>query len=118
MSERSEFAALPLTGSGFWEPEGQPPRGRLFLGYLLFGEAKRSDRLPGRSRLGRGGVAPIQATPARKLDGQRSESASRVSVIFAIKPRKKTLTLVANDGGLRPHEKANRPPARSWRSNY
>jgi hypothetical protein len=38
MSERSEFAALPLTGSGFWESAGQPLRGRLFLGYLLFGE--------------------------------------------------------------------------------
>jgi len=62
MSERSEFAALPLTGSDFWEPEGQPPRGRLFLGYLLFGEAKRSDRLPGRSRLGRGGAATESAT--------------------------------------------------------
>jgi hypothetical protein len=93
MSERSEFAALPLTGSGFWGPEGQPPRGRLFLGYLLFGEAKRRDRmpvrLPGRSRLGRGGVEKESATPARNLDGKRSESASRVRVIFAIKPRKK-----------------------------
>jgi hypothetical protein len=89
----SEFAALPLTGSGFREPEGQPPRGRLFLGYLLFGEAKRRDRmpvrLPGRSRLGRGGVEKESATPARNLDGKRSESASRVRVIFAIKPRKK-----------------------------
>ncbi len=108
MFERSEFAALPLTCSGFWEPEGQPPRGRLFLGYLLFGEAKRSDRLPGRPRLGHDGEAATQATPAPKLDGKRSESASRVSVIFAIKPRKKTLTLVANDGGLRRPEKANR----------
>ncbi|MFT5534680.1 MAG: hypothetical protein ACI802_002929 [Candidatus Paceibacteria bacterium] len=65
MSERSEFAALPLTGSGFWEPEGQPLRGRLFLGYLLFGEAKRSDRLPGRSRLGRGGAHAESATAGR-----------------------------------------------------
>ena len=81
MSERSEFAALPLTGSGFWEPEGQPPRGRLFLGYLLFGEAKRRDRMPGRSRLGRGGAPTESATPARKLDGKCSESASRVRVI-------------------------------------
>ena len=99
MSERSEFATLPLTGSGFWEPEGQPPRGRLFLGYLLFGEAKRSDRLPGRPRLGCGGAPTEPSTSARNLDGNRSESASRVSVIFAIKPRKKTLTLVATAGG-------------------
>jgi hypothetical protein len=34
-------------------------------------------------------VAAIQATSARNLDDKRSESASRVSVIFAIKPRKK-----------------------------
>jgi hypothetical protein len=40
MSERSEFAALPLTGSGFWEPEGQPPRGRLFLGSFFLAKQK------------------------------------------------------------------------------
>ena len=76
MSERREFAALPLTGSGFWEPAGQPPRGRIFLGYLLFGEAKRSDRmpvrLPGRPRLGRGGAHAESVTPARKFDRKYS----------------------------------------------
>ncbi|MEB0024068.1 hypothetical protein, partial [Actimicrobium sp. CCI2.3] len=60
-----------------------------FSWLLLFGEAKRSDRLPGRPRLGYDEVATTQATPARKLDGNRSEPASRVSVIFAIKPAKK-----------------------------
>ncbi len=40
MSERSEFAALPLTGSGFWEPEGQQSRGRLFLGYFFLAKQK------------------------------------------------------------------------------
>ncbi|MFT5591415.1 MAG: hypothetical protein ACI9ZF_003615, partial [Bradyrhizobium sp.] len=73
-----------------------------------YSEAKRSDRLPGRPRLGHDGEAATQATAAPKLDGKRSESASRVSVIFAIKLRKKTLTLVASDEGLRLHEKANR----------
>ena len=40
MSERSEFAAFPLTGSGVWEPEGQPPRGRLFLGSFFLAKQK------------------------------------------------------------------------------
>jgi hypothetical protein len=40
MSERSEFAAFPLTGAGFWGPEGQPPRGRLFLGYFFLAKQK------------------------------------------------------------------------------
>ncbi|NDP58179.1 MAG: hypothetical protein GZ090_02330 [Oxalobacteraceae bacterium] len=66
LSERSEFAALPLTGYRFWEPEGQPPCGRLFLGYLLFGEAKRRDRmpvrLPGRPRLGHDGAHIASST--------------------------------------------------------
>ncbi len=38
--ERSEFAAFPLTGSGFWEPVGQPLRGRLFLGYFFLAKQK------------------------------------------------------------------------------
>ncbi|MFT5533823.1 MAG: hypothetical protein ACI802_002058 [Candidatus Paceibacteria bacterium] len=38
--ERSEFAAFPLTGSGFWEPAGQPLRGRLFLGAFFLAKQK------------------------------------------------------------------------------
>jgi hypothetical protein len=40
LSERSEFAGFPPTGSGFWEPAGQPPRGRLFLGYFFLAKQK------------------------------------------------------------------------------
>jgi hypothetical protein len=40
MSERSEFATLPLTDYRFWEPEGQPPRGRLFLGSFFLAKQK------------------------------------------------------------------------------
>ena len=40
LSERSEFAAFPLTGSGFWEPEGQQSRGRLFLGHFFLAKQK------------------------------------------------------------------------------
>jgi hypothetical protein len=40
MSERSEFATLPLPDYRFWEPEGQLPRGRLFLGYFFLAKQK------------------------------------------------------------------------------
>jgi hypothetical protein len=42
-------------------------------------------------------VAVTRASSVRKLDGQRSEPANRVRVIFAIPLRKKTPTLVATD---------------------
>ena len=51
LSERSEFACFPLSSELSREPEGQRLRSP-FSCLLLFGEAKRSERPPGRPRRG------------------------------------------------------------------
>ena len=51
MSERSEFACFPLSSELSREPEGHCLRSP-FSCLLLFGEAKRSKRPPGRPRRG------------------------------------------------------------------